>query len=337
MEHNFFEKLDCKKAYFLGLIVCNIEDSTSEGVQCKCLKDIEDEKELILIKEFSKFATFSKDLKTFQILSISLLNKICEYLGCTLETLQEYRNLDFSVFVQNQGKEIVAEFFKAYIESKGIFEDGFVYITDKLKTNLQLFSKFFNIPCEYICEDENTYKIIYKNVNVVDLFGNIYKDSTLSFHGSFYAKFLKLINCNRSKLKFFKTREDAVSPTKANFSDVGYDITLLSIHKKINNTTILCNTGIKLEIPVSYYVEIVPRSSIIKTGYMLANSIGIIDCSYKGELFVALTKTDSESPDLSFPMKCCQLIMRKQIFPDMEETTFIEMTKRDEGGFGSSG
>jgi dUTP pyrophosphatase len=69
---------------------------------------------------------------------------------------------------------------------------------------------------------------------------------------------------------------------------------------------------------------------------MLANSIGIIDCSYKGELFVALTKMD-DSAHIEYPYRCCQLIMRKQIFPEMVEINEVDTnTNRAEGGFGSS-
>jgi dUTP pyrophosphatase len=86
------------------------------------------------------------------------------------------------------------------------------------------------------------------------------------------------------------------------------------------------------------YAEIVPRSSLSKSGYMLANSIGIIDCSYKGNLYIALTKIDNTMPDLTLPFRCCQLIFREQIHVDLEEvTSFEEQTSRGSGGFGSTG
>jgi len=69
---------------------------------------------------------------------------------------------------------------------------------------------------------------------------------------------------------------------------------------------------------------------------MLSNSIGIIDASYKGELFVALTKIDEESHDIEFPFRCCQMIMKKQIYPQLKELCELTTTSRGEGGFGSS-
>jgi deoxyuridine 5'-triphosphate nucleotidohydrolase len=86
-----------------------------------------------------------------------------------------------------------------------------------------------------------------------------------------------------------------------------------------------------------YYSEIVPRSSISKSGYMLSNSVGIIDQSYRGNIMVSLTKIDSESPDIELPFKCCQLIIRKQYYANMIEVGYsFDETDRNEGGYGST-
>ena len=70
---------------------------------------------------------------------------------------------------------------------------------------------------------------------------------------------------------------------------------------------------------------------------MLANSIGIIDSSYRGELLIALSKIDDNSSDIQFPFRCCQLIMRKQVFPILEEINETSDSSRGDGGFGSTG
>lgn len=64
------------------------------------------------------------------------------------------------------------------------------------------------------------------------------------------------------------------------------------------NNTILYDTGIKINVKYGYYAEVVPRSSLSKSGYMLANSIGIIDNSYRNNIFVALTKINPDAPDI---------------------------------------
>ena len=94
----------------------------------------------------------------------------------------------------------------------------------------------------------------------------------------------------------------------------------------------------EIEIEEGYYTEIVPRSSISKSGYMLANSIGIIDNNYRGNLMIALTKICDYTPEIELPFKCCQLIIRKQISANLFEVKSNDFTEteRNEGGFGST-
>lgn len=141
---------------------------------------------------------------------------------------------------------------------------------------------------------------------------------------------------------FTKTREDAVLPSKAYPTDCGYDLTILGVEKVINSNTTLYKTGIKIKMPHGYHCEIYPRSSISKMGYMLSNSIGVIDPSYSGELFVALTKTNSEAPDLKFPCKIAQIILKTSIHFPTKEVSNDEFEQlhadslRQSGGFGST-
>jgi dUTP pyrophosphatase len=182
-------------------------------------------------------------------------------------------------------------------------------------------------------KDDN---IIISKVNYIDLMGKLYTESTEHLYDD--SNFNKIIDCNQPVINFIKINKDAIIPKKANFSDVGYDISILNVHKKLNSKTTLYDTGICLNIPVGYYVEIVPRSSIVKSGYMLSNSIGIIDCSYKGNLYVGLTKVCDDAIEIAYPFKCCQLIVRKQVFPkfiEMEMEDVLE-SKRNIGGFGST-
>lgn len=201
----------------------------------------------------------------------------------------------------------------------------------KISYNNEDFLKMISVP--YKMKDDN---IIISKVNYVDFVGKLYAESTEQLYDD--SNFNKIINCNQPVIHFVKQSKDAIIPTKANFSDVGYDISILNIHKKINSKTTLYDTGICLNIPVGYYVEIVPRSSIVKSGYMLSNSIGIIDCSYKGNLYVGLTKVCDDAIEIEYPFKCCQLIVRKQIFPKFIEMKMEEMleSKRNKGGFGST-
>lgn len=140
-------------------------------------------------------------------------------------------------------------------------------------------------------------------------------------------------------LKVWKVAADANIPCKVRESDVGLDLTIISEHKKLRQNIIMYDTGIKLGIPLGYYVEIVPRSSLSKTGWMMANSVGIIDASYTGNIYVALVRVDPEAEMLKLPFKGFQLILRKQNYVNVEvqlSSDSLCETSRGEGGFGST-
>lgn len=329
---NYFEILDANTAYILGVLILNIKlTETKEG-------------KTVLLNVYKThgledFPTNEED-DSFIDIGPGIIASICKHMN--IDNLEKFLHIDITQFVKNNTKEVVTGFLRAYYEKFGKtrveYGKTVCNFTVYTKEIALTFAEFFGIPYKYTI-DFNLHRIDYTGVNIIDINGIIYKDVNKDMikNEERYQEFLTLLGNERPYLKFTKISEDAVTPTKANFSDVGYDLTATGLHKKINAKTFLCKTGIKLDIPLSYYVEITPRSSIIRSGYMLANSTGIIDCSYKGELFIALIKVDDSVPDIEFPYRCCQLIMRKQVYPEMQEVSDIDVSKRGEGGFGSSG
>lgn len=188
---------------------------------------------------------------------------------------------------------------------------------------------YVNIP--YVRESNEI--IIKYGCSSVDFLGFLYTNIDNSFS-------IKSSNFNFliPKCSFIKTDVNAVSPTKTNWSDVGYDLSIIKKVKDINSRTSLYDTGIKIQLDFGYYSEIVPRSSIIKSGYILSNNVGIIDNSYRGNLMIALTKIADDAIEIEYPFRCCQLIFKKQIYVNLEEIVDgnLEETKRNEGGFGST-
>jgi dUTP pyrophosphatase len=132
-----------------------------------------------------------------------------------------------------------------------------------------------------------------------------------------------------------KTLTNAYLPTKAHISDSGYDLQLVK-YLKTENGVQFYDTGIAVQPSVGYYFEVVARSSLAKTGYVLANSIGIIDASYTGSIKVALIKICKDAPDIQLPARLVQLIPRQFIHLCMQETSSFDKTIRNDGGFGSS-
>lgn len=137
--------------------------------------------------------------------------------------------------------------------------------------------------------------------------------------------------------RWVKADEAAVAPFKARASDIGYDLTLIKFLKKQGTNLYYYDTGIKLQPDFGWYAEIVPRSSLPKSGYMLANSMGIIDRAYTGNIIVALFKVDPSAQDIELPFRAVQVILRPAVHFQMPQVDAIDETERGDKGFGSSG
>ena len=139
-------------------------------------------------------------------------------------------------------------------------------------------------------------------------------------------------------LEWARLHVDAVPPSKAHPQDSGFDVTLLGVKEGTENRRApLYRTGIAVSPPHGWYVDLVPRSSISKTGYRVANGFGVIDATYRGELYVALEKVDPEAPELEFPVKLVQMILRPLVDASVAEVESLNSTERGAGGFGSTG
>ena len=102
-----------------------------------------------------------------------------------------------------------------------------------------------------------------------------------------------MIELQENDLVFAKVRPDAIIPTKDN-ENAGYDIyanfeedyIIIPPHK-----TTLISTGIASAISDKYYLQVHERGSTGSKG--IKYSAGVIDSSYRGEIFVALTNTNN--------------------------------------------
>jgi dUTP pyrophosphatase len=178
-------------------------------------------------------------------------------------------------------------------------------------------------------ETKNKYMVTWEGSEAIDFLTKLNENDI-------YSNLLSsLIPTQTLHTKFIKTRDDAIMPSRAHSSDTGFDITIVGVLKKTSNVTFY-STGIKVQPPHGYYFELVPRSSISKTGYSLANNIGIIDQNYRGEIIVALRKNDEKADDLILPCKIAQLIPKQWFNMVFEEDVNITETVRDTGGFGST-
>lgn len=149
---------------------------------------------------------------------------------------------------------------------------------------------------------------------------------------------MKKYVAQQGEFHYVKTREDATPPVRMHADDAGYDMSILEL-SHCKGTVRFYRTGIKVRPPPGMYFDLVARSSITKTGHMLANGFGVIDPGYRGEVLVPLVKVDPAAPDLQLPCRIVQLVPRYLLTPQPVEIDAAQLddTARGEGGFGSTG
>lgn len=141
------------------------------------------------------------------------------------------------------------------------------------------------------------------------------------------------------KVRFKKKDESSKLPVKGSLNAACYDVYAHSI-KLERPDKIIVGLGFMTEIPPGFKGTLVPRSSISKTPWFLANSMGIIDADYRGEWMMVLRTTGSVIYDaLPFEIgeRCGQIYFEKVGDIEMEEVDELSDTARGTGGFGSTG
>lgn len=164
------------------------------------------------------------------------------------------------------------------------------------------------------------------------------------------------------KLKVKRLSEKAVMPTKAHPTDAGFDLTATSVELD-DFHNIVYHTDIAFEIPEGYVGLLFPRSSNAKKDLILSNSVGVIDCHYRGEVTmkfktterISMTESDGKNVEFGYCYEFGGAIFNRKIknykagdrigqlviveLPqfDIEEADTLSETDRGNGGYGSTG
>ena len=100
----------------------------------------------------------------------------------------------------------------------------------------------------------------------------------------------------------------------------------------------LVPTGLYLEIPAGYEVQVRPRSGLAaKKGVTVLNAPGTIDADYRGEVCVILVNLSSEPFVVERGERVAQLVLSRHETIEWEAAESLSQTERGEGGFGSTG
>lgn len=111
------------------------------------------------------------------------------------------------------------------------------------------------------------------------------------------------------------------------------DVTLGPLERR------LVGTGLAIAIPDGYAGFVQPRSGLaLREGLSMANTPGLVDAHYRGELKVCAINLDAHNPiHIERGERIAQLVIQKVPVVALCEVDELDETDRGVGGFGSSG
>ncbi len=140
-------------------------------------------------------------------------------------------------------------------------------------------------------------------------------------------------------LPFKLLREGAALPVVARPGDAGLDLTAAIDAEIAPGERVLIPTGLAVAIPEGHAGLVLPRSGLAsREGLTLANSPGLIDAGYRGEVVCAVVNLDrSRAVHVARGERIAQLVV--VALPTVEPVWAAELpaSERAEGGFGSTG
>jgi len=134
--------------------------------------------------------------------------------------------------------------------------------------------------------------------------------------------------------------EGAKVPTYGTEDAAGADVRAYLNEDKVllPGSSTLIPTGIKVEIPKGYEIQVRPRSGLaLKHGVTVLNTPGTIDCDYRGPVGVILINHSNEAFTIEPGMRIAQLVLAPVVKATFIRKEKLSQTLRDEGGFGHTG
>ena len=119
--------------------------------------------------------------------------------------------------------------------------------------------------------------------------------------------------------------------------DAGLDLYVLENIDFEPGETKAIKLGISCEPEDGKAYYLFPRSSISKTPLRMANSIGLIDGGYRGEIMAMCDNIKTERHTIKKGQRLFQLVATDSSPITYELSESLEMTTRGAGGFGSTG
>jgi dUTP pyrophosphatase len=134
-----------------------------------------------------------------------------------------------------------------------------------------------------------------------------------------------------------RLRDGARLPFRATSGATGYDLyACLDGDLVVGQEPVRVPTGVAIEAPEGYDVQIRPRSGLSAQGVMA--TLGTIDADYRGELLVTMYVLAYRHPHtVRDGDRIAQLVISRVADVSLEEVRELASTERGAGGHGSTG
>ncbi|MFN5983319.1 MAG: dUTP diphosphatase [Fluviicola sp.] len=140
---------------------------------------------------------------------------------------------------------------------------------------------------------------------------------------------IRIVNKSTNELPAYATAGAAGLDIRANLTE---SIVLKPFERR------LIPTGLFLEIPDGYEVQVRPRSGLaFKHGITVLNSPGTIDADYRGEVGVLLINLSQEDFEITHGERVAQIVVAPYVQANWIASEALSETDRGAGGFGSTG
>jgi dUTP pyrophosphatase len=139
-------------------------------------------------------------------------------------------------------------------------------------------------------------------------------------------------------LKIKKLNNKAKIPMLATDGSACFDLSTVEDVMINKGRLVKVHTGISVEIPIGYCIEVYPRSGIAGRGVIIPNSPAIIDSDYRGEIMINMYGLFVERVEVfGAGSRIAQARLVKTVPTIIKVVSHLSDTTRGEGGFGSTG
>jgi dUTP pyrophosphatase len=132
--------------------------------------------------------------------------------------------------------------------------------------------------------------------------------------------------------------KDARLPVRTRPGDAAFDLSCLEPFSLLPGERAMVRTGVAIALAPGYAGLVLPRSGLaFRHGVTCANSPGLVDPNYRGELMVILINLGGEVFVADAGDRIAQLLLVPYTLPELTVVDSLSETERGADGFGSSG